>query len=338
MEAFPQLDAEEQGRLAETVRIGRLAAERLPGLSGRAARKAEEEVAAGARAGDLLVGATWRLVLLICREKAEERLGRDKALDRLADLVAEGNVALVEAVNTYDPALSPTFAMYAARKVRDRVTAVLNSSGDLRLAPSWGRLKRIAAVRMPELEERLGRKPSREEIQADLLSACLEWAEKRLDPDQQNLPAAERHEAMLARLRKQGMLAAIDALDDVLAATQSVAYLDAPVGEGDGATLGDLLSGTSTVETGFEQVEKDELRRDMLAALATLTERERRILMCRYGFVDGGEAWTYPRIAEEFGVTAERIRQIERAVLEKMRSPHGAYARLSGHLDTQFDN
>lgn len=337
MEAYPQLDAAEQQRLAETVRLGRAAEAELAHLPARRRSAAEAQIREGRRAGELLVGATWRLVLLICREKAEERLGRDRALDRLPDLLAEGNVALAEAVATYDPALSPTFAMYAGRKVRDRVTAVLNSSSELTVSASWGRLKRIAAVRIPELEARLGRKATTEEIQADLLGACLDWAAKRLEPGQEMLPDEERTKLMMARLRKQGMLAAIEQINDVLTATQGLAYLDAPVAGDDGtATLGDLTLGDSASSDAFDQVERDEMRRDVVAAISALPEREQRIIACRYGFVDG-EVWTYPRIAEEFGVTAERIRQIERAVLDKLRSPHGAYASLATHLYDQFD-
>jgi RNA polymerase primary sigma factor len=334
MESYPAISAEDQQRLAvdvfETVKKHARLTERGREVSSAEQRRLE-------RSKETLVASTFRLVLLICRERAEERLGRERALERLPELVAEANVAVSEAINTYDPALSPAFSTFVARKVRDRIIANLNTTSDLRLPPSWLRTKRIAAVRIPELTSRLGRVPTREEIQEDLLEACQRWAEERLTDAERDLPAAQRQARIEAHLRKQGMLSAIRQIDDVLLATQSVTSLESPLGpSGDGATLGDLLAEKPTNDSAFDQVELGELREDILAALDTLSERERRILMCRYGFIDN-EVWTYPRIAEEFGVTAERIRQIERSVLERLASPHGEYTQLAEHLDRQFE-
>lgn len=334
METYPEISSEEQQRLAvevcNTLRKHRRNHERGKAVPDGDLRKLE-------RIREMLVASTFRLVLLICRERAEERLGRDRAMERLPELVSEANIAVTEAINTYDPSLSPSFGTYVARKVRDRVIAHLNTSSDLRLAPSWLRTKRIAAVRIPELAARLGRQPTRDEIQADLLQACVKWAEDRLSDSDRLLPDGERNNRVMAHLRKQGMLSAIRQIDDVLIATQGVTHLEAPVGtSGDSGTLRDLISETPSHDVSFDQVELGELRDDIFTALSTLNERERRIIMCRYGFVDG-EVWTYPRIAEGFGVTAERIRQIERSVLERLGSPHGAYTQLASHLDRQFD-
>jgi RNA polymerase nonessential primary-like sigma factor len=68
-----------------------------------------------------------------------------------------------------------------------------------------------------------------------------------------------------------------------------------------------------------------------MAALATLSEREREIVLLRYGF-DGTEGWTYSVIAERFGISAERVRQIERAALSKLASPHGRFTSLDTFL------
>lgn len=329
MESWPTLDSAQQAKLITVVRAGHDAARRISaGESDRKGRLAAAE-RDGRRAAEALAGSSFRLVLLICREKAEERLGRERALDLMPDLVSEANVAVSEAIATFDPVLSPNFGTFVARKVRDRISATLNTMSPVSVAASWTRLKRIASVRIPELEERLGRRPTTPEIQADLLSACMEWAEKKLTPEESVLPESDRQAAMMARLRKQGMLAAITSIEEVLAATQSVAYLDAPLGDGSGS-LGDLVSGNpASVESFTAGVESEELRRDMAEALAGLTEREQRIVACRYGFVDG-EMWTYPRIAAEFGVTAERIRQIERAVLTRLKE--AGESRLRAHL------
>lgn len=324
MERFKQLPNSEQVRLAEVVRIGRdaqaaLAEKKKP--SDTAVRKAKASGLEAERAAEMLVGSNFRLVLLICRELAEERHGRERAGDVMADLVGEANVALVEAVIGFDETRCPSFATYAARVVRDRVRAQLGKDGYIRLPPSWNRLKRIAAVRIPQLQVELGRAPTRDEIKADLLERCMTWAESKLTPEQALLPKKEREALKVAKLRKQGMFGAISSLDDVLQAAQGTASLDAQVGEDGTTTLGDMVSSGAPDET-FDTVDLGELRGAIGRAMEDLDDREREILMLRYGFVDG-EAWTYVMIGDKFGVTAERIRQIERSVLVKLRGEDG---------------
>lgn len=320
MERFEQLSNNEQVHLAAVVRTGRDAQEALIARkkpSDTAIRKAKAAGAEAERAAEMLVGSNFRLVLLICRELAEERHGRERAGDVMADLVGEANVALVEAVIGFDETRCPSFATYAARVVRDRVRAQLGKDGYIRLPPSWNRLKRIAAVRIPQLQVELGRAPTRDEIKADLLERCMTWAESKLTPEQAALPKKEREALKVAKLRKQGMFGAIESLDDVLQAAQGTASLDAQVGEDGTTTLGDMVSSGASDET-FDTVDLGELRGAIGRALEELDDREREILMLRYGFVDG-EAWTYVMIGDKFGVTAERIRQIERSVLVKLR-------------------
>ena len=213
--------------------------------SGSELRKAQRTVRGMDLLMEKLTSSCWRLAWLIVRENAEGRFGREKASEMLPDLMSEANLALVEAVKQFDPTKTPTFATYAARNVRNHVRMVISNDGYIHLAPSWSRIKRVASARVPELTAELGRTPSREEIQADLLETCLNWAERKLTDEQRKLGPSERHDLKMAKLRKQGMLRAIREIDEVMAATQSVASLDQPVGEVGGATLGDLLPGQS---------------------------------------------------------------------------------------------
>ena len=83
----------------------------------------------------------------------------------------------------------------------------------------------------------------------------------------------------------------------------------------------------------YDAVEFAELSRDLATALSTLPERERQIMLHRFGFIgDGAEKATYVKLAPMYGVSAERIRQIERNVLGKLRGPNFGY--LAGHLAT----
>lgn len=329
---FPPLDPEEQllllARHREIVeRITRMESanrardrERLRDLK-REAERIVEHVAASC----------WKLAWLIVREQAEERFGRDRATDMLPDLLGEANFALVKAVLEFDPTMTPKFATYAARVIRDHTRAVLSRDGYVRLAPSWGRVKRLAATRLPEMTHELGRRPSIEELQADLTKRCLEWAENHLTEEQQDLPAAQRKKLAMAKLRKQGMLGAIRDIEEILVVSQTVVSLDAPLGDENGGTLGETVAYESQ-DGLLDRMELGELHGRIMATLSeSLTEREREIVLLRYGF-DGSEGWTYSAIAERFDVSSERIRQIERGALEKLSAADGGLGGLAAYL------
>ena len=221
------------------------------------------------------------------------------------------------------------FATYVAKVVRDRVRAMLAKDSHIKVANSWHRLKRIAAVRIPQLQAELGRTPTEAEIKADLLQRCMEWAVAKLTPEQAQLPKAQRQELMVAKLRKQGMIGAIESLQDVLQASQTIASLDARVGEDGDTTLADMVPAVE--DEGLSNLELSELRDTMREALAPLTERERTIVLLRFGFADG-EQWTYTALAERYDVTAERIRQIEKNVLTKLSTSSAVRDRLAAFL------
>lgn len=332
MERYPQLGAEEQNRLVREFQAGREAQEELDRkgrLSAAKERSLRADVRRGAQAMEMLTGANFRLLYLIAREKAEERYGKDKASKLLPDLIGETNIALMEAASVYDTSKGPSFPTYLAKVVRDRVLATLSRQHMVKCPPSWTRVKRIYTVRHAKLTESLGRIPTLEEMQKDLLRVCMEWAADRLTNEQKKLPKAEREEAMLERLRKQGMLGAISKLEDVLSATQVAGSFDAPVGDGDG-TLADII-GDDKPEVG-SGLEREEMQTAVHAALADLEPRERDIIMRRYGFVDG-EMWTYAKISELYDVSPERIRQIERATIDRLRAPHGSYQNLANYSE-----
>jgi len=338
-ERFPPLNPEEQLEMARVYRdaVAARLSLAVPTRRGKKEQARLEELARWeTRAMEHLCASCWKLAWLIVREQAEERFGRDRAVDMLPDLMSEANGALVQAVREFDPARTPKFGTYAARVIRDHTRAVLAKDGYMRLAPSWGRVKRIVSARMPELVSELGRHPTTAELQADLLRRCLEWANQRLTDEQRLLPEPQVRSLCMAKLRKQGMLGAIRDVEDVLQATQQVASLDQRIGSSDStATLGDMIAHQSA-DSMFDSAELDELRQALMAEMmSALTERERTIVLLRYGF-DGSEQWTYTALADRFEVTPERIRQIERAALAKLAAPGGGAGRLGVFLP-QFE-
>jgi RNA polymerase nonessential primary-like sigma factor len=329
MDRYPQLSAEAQTELALRYRQALDAVEQSPATAKGRAQAAQARADAD-RCMEYLAGANFRLVQLIAREKAQERFGSARTLDMLPDLIAEGLSALAEAARTFDPTASPEFPRYAQSAVRNHIRAAIANSGPLRVTSSVARMKRIATKRRETLTEQLGRPPSTEELQGELLIWCLTWAEGRLSPAEAALDADARHELKMAKLRKQGMLSAIANVEEVLAYSQTVASLSAPLGDGT-ATLSDVVPDTDTDQL-FDQVELDDLNQQLRAALAyALTDREQQILLLRFG-LNGGDSWTYARIAPQFGLTAERIRQIERGALAKL-AQHPNLAAFLPELD-----
>ena len=328
MERFPQLSAEAQAELVADFQAGREADEILrsgKSLSAGRERKLRAAVRRGNYAAEHLTGSNFRLLLLIAREKCEERHGKERTTSMLPDLIGEANLALIEAATVFDPSKTIPFPRYLAKVVRDRMLAVLSKQHPIKLPPSWVRLRRIHAVRLPKLTTELGRTPTHEEVREDLLAVCMEWAEGRLTNAERAKSPAEQEQAKLDRLKRQGMLGAIAKLDDVLNATQQMGSLEAPLSD-DGGTVGDFLAGDDDDVTAG--VEADEMAAAVAAALQTLPERDREIVEYRYGFVDG-ECWTYQKISKLYSVTPERIRQIERAVVARMRVPDEQFGDLA---------
>lgn len=278
----------------------------------------QQKIREGDQALQYLIVSNVRLVQLIAREQATKRYpSRDRLAELLPDLLSEGNLALTEAVQKYDPSRGPYFTAYAARAIRDRVRYVLSREVPVRLSASWSRIQRIAQRTIPELADQYGRPPTTEELQQALLEKCMVWAETKLTPEQARLPKAQKREAMLAKLRKQGMLGAIENIKSVLELGRASTSLDANVG-GDGETTLGAMIADQKEAPGFDDLELGELGEALKVAIAGLSDREKHIIMLRYGFIDG-EAWTFERISEEYNVSSERIRQIEKGVLDKLR-------------------
>lgn len=320
MEQFPQLSAEAQGELVADYQRGLAAKERLKTkLSTKERRIAVAQVRRGDYALTYIVGSQFRILYRIAREKAEERFGKARASELIPDLVSEGRAELIGAAARFDPTRGPGFPAYAARVIRDRVRTVLARDTQMAPAHSWVRLKRIASVRRPRLATTLGREPTVEEIQEDLLEYCMKWAEKRLTDGQRALPEAQRRELQMEKLVKQGMIGAIRNYDQMMLSTQQVGSLDATLSDDGGATVGDRVANADD-GSAFDEVELADLKMAMAKALAELPERDREILMYRFGFIDD-KRWTYQELAPRYGVSAERIRQIEHKAVAKLRIP-----------------
>jgi RNA polymerase primary sigma factor len=281
------LSADEEVQLAMEIEAGRAAEEYLviEGSEGLSLDQKDElelakEVGDAARAH--LIRANTRLVVSIAKKY------RGRGLQFL-DLIQEGNVGLMKAVEKYDYRRGNRFSTYATWWIRQAVTRALANHGRTIRIPAHlgGRISKLYQVAQ-ELEQEFGRQPTAEEI--------AEYME---------LPA--------------------DRVRWMLRTSRQPVHLERPVGDESDAELGDFIEDTD-VPPPAESVAQTMLTEEIGDILDQLTPREARILRLRYGLQDG-ESRTLKEVGEMFGLSRERIRQLEKEALRKLRHPN-----FAGHL------
>ncbi|MFI1253698.1 RNA polymerase sigma factor [Streptomyces netropsis] len=287
---IPLLSAAEEVELARRVEAGLFAEEKLgstPDLDSQLALDLDRLVVLGRMAKRRLIEANLRLVVSV----AKRYIGRGLTM---LDLVQEGNLGLIRAVEKFDYARGYKFSTYATWWIRQAMSrALADQARTIRVPVHVVELiNRVVRVQRRMLQER-GYEPTAEEV-----AAYLDLSEERVS--------------------------------EVLRLAQEPVSLHAPVGEEDDVALGDLIEdgdAASPVESAAFLL----LREHLEAVLSTLGERERKVVQLRYGLVDGRPR-TLEEIGRIFGVTRERIRQIESKTLNKLRD-HAFADQLRGYLD-----
>ncbi len=278
------LSAQQEVTLAKRIEQGREGSSELelgsysPGMQDELLNQIELGKAARAH----LIRANTRLVVSVAKKY------RGRGLPFL-DLIQEGNVGLIKAVEKYDYRRGNRFSTYATWWIRQAVTRALANHGRTIRIPAHlgGRISKLYQVAQ-EMEQSLGRQPTPEEIA------------KAMD-----MPA-ERVRWMLRTSRQP-------------------IHLERPVGDDSDAELGDFIE-DEDMPAPYESVAQSLLAEDLTEILNRLTPREARILRLRYGLQDG-ESRTLKEVGEMFGLSRERIRQLEKEALRKLRQPTHA-----GHL------
>ncbi|MER5193138.1 sigma-70 family RNA polymerase sigma factor [Streptomyces sp. NPDC002884] len=287
---IPLLTAAEEVDLARRVEAGLFAEEKLAGatdLDSQLALDLDRLVVLGRMAKRRLIEANLRLVVSV----AKRYVGRGLTM---LDLVQEGNLGLIRAVEKFDYARGYKFSTYATWWIRQAMSrALADQARTIRVPVHVVELiNRVVRVQRRMLQER-GYEPTAEEVAAQL----------DLLPER---------------------------VGEVLRLAQEPVSLHAPVGEEDDVALGDLIEdgdAASPVESAAFLL----LREHLEAVLSTLGERERKVVQLRYGLADGRPR-TLEEIGRIFGVTRERIRQIESKTLNKLRD-HAFADQLRGYLD-----
>ncbi|GAA3489593.1 RNA polymerase sigma factor [Streptomyces cremeus] len=287
---IPLLTAADEVELARSVEAGLFAEEKLAGstdLDFQLTLDLDTLVVRGRMAKRRLIEANLRLVVSV----AKRYVGRGLTM---LDLVQEGNLGLIRAVEKFDYARGYKFSTYATWWIRQAMSrALADQARTIRVPVHVVELiNRVVRVQRRLLQER-GYEPTAEEVAAQL----------DLTPER---------------------------VGEVLRLAQEPVSLHAPVGEEDDVALGDLIEdgdAASPVESAAFLL----LREHLEAVLSTLGERERKVVQLRYGLADGRPR-TLEEIGRIFGVTRERIRQIESKTLNKLRD-HAFADQLRGYLD-----
>ena len=279
MARVPLLSTQEEVRLAKLFEEGQAAEYRL-GKNGhdpeQQRRRLEQAIKEGKAAREHLIKANTRLVVSI----AKKYMGRGVPF---LDLIQEGNLGLMKAVEKFDHTRGYRFSTYATWWIRQTITRAIADQGRTIRVPVHmsDRIRRLYKTSR-RLEQERGRRPTPEEIAEEL----------EMEP------------------RKVRWM---------LKVSWRPLSLEKPIGEEEDNELGSFIEDDSSptpTQTAYEHL----LKEKMEEVLATLTPREARILRLRFGLQDG-RSYTLEEVGQKFGLTRERIRQIEGKALRRLRHP-----------------
>jgi len=309
----PLLTAADEVRLAKAITKGMEAEEKL---SNNGSLPPDEldglQYAAqqGTQARRSLAEANLRLVVSV----AKRYMGRGMSF---LDLIQEGNIGLLKAVEKFDYTMGYKFSTYATWWIRQAISrSIADQARTIRIPVHMVETISHLIRAQRRLQQELGRDPTPEDIALDAeMSSIVGLDDEERDAILTALANEERLDPIMSRKLRR----ASNRVEQILRISLEPMSLETPIGSEEDSYLGDFIK-DETMPEPDDAASAQLLREQLRAILKSLNHRERQVLEMRFGLKDG-QSHTLEEVGQAFGVTRERIRQIEAKALRKLRHP-----------------